>query len=114
MFITYAVIGSTLPWRRRPPLAARLDPYLRGLRPLRSRLLHRDEVPLTPFPAVERLLRPLLAESARTAARWLSGSGTAAVARRLREAGARGGKIVLRLVATSVTVGIHQRCSRAL
>ena len=82
-----ALLGSAAPWRRQPPLAARLDPYLHGLRPLRTRLLQHDEAPLTPLPTVERLLRPLLAEGARLAERWLGGNGSAAVARRLREAG---------------------------
>ncbi len=79
------LIASAVPRLRRPRLAARLDPYLRGLVPPRSRLLARDERPLTPFPTVERLLRPLLEEGARLADHWIGGS--AGVARRLREAG---------------------------
>jgi len=101
-----ALIGSAAPWRQRPPLAARLDPYLRGLRPLRTRLLQRDEAPLTPFPAVERLLRPLLAEAAGLAERWLGGSGSAAVARRLREAGGGPDGSVLRFRAEQVLWGL--------
>jgi hypothetical protein len=62
--------------------------YLRGLRPERTRLLEAGDPPLTPLPALERLLRPLLQEGARAVERWLGGS--AAVARRLREAGAAG------------------------
>jgi tight adherence protein C len=65
-----------------------VDPYLRGLQPARTRLLEAGDPPLTPLPALERLLRPLLQEGARTVERWLGGS--AAVARRLREAGAAG------------------------
>jgi tight adherence protein C len=74
------------PRMRRPRLAARLDPYLRGLEPATTRLLEGTERPLTPLPALERLLRPLLDDGARRVERWLGGS--AAVARRLREAGA--------------------------
>jgi tight adherence protein C len=80
-----ALIASAVPPARRPRLTARLDPYLRGLVPPRSRLLARDEPPLTPFPSLERLLRPLLEEGARLADHWVGGS--AGVARRLREAG---------------------------
>jgi tight adherence protein C len=83
-----ALAGSGAPRQRRPRLAARLDPYLRGLQPERTRLLAAGEPPLTPLPALERLLRPLLQEGARVVERWLGGS--AAVARRLREAGAAG------------------------
>ena len=81
-----AVAVSGAPRRRRPRLAARLDPYLRGLRPARSRLLDTAEAPLTPLGGLERLVRPLLEEGAGLVDRWLGGS--AAVARRLREAGA--------------------------
>ena len=84
--VVLAVLGA--PWMRRPRLADRLDPYLRGLEPATTRLLEGAERPLTPVPALERLLRPLLQDGARLADRWLGGS--AAVARRLREAGAPG------------------------
>ena len=84
--VALAVSGA--PRQRRPRLAARLDPYLRGLQPARTRLLEAGDPPLTPLPALERLLRPLLQEGARAVERWLGGS--AAVARRLREAGAAG------------------------
>jgi tight adherence protein C len=76
---------SGAPRARRPRLAARLDPYLRGLEPATTRLLDGADVPLTPVPALERLLGPLLQEGARLVERCLGGS--AAVARRLREAG---------------------------
>jgi tight adherence protein C len=78
--------ASGAPRRRRPRLAARLDPYLRGLEPAATRLLEGGGAPLTPLPALERLLGPLLRDGARMAERWLGGS--AAAARRLREAGA--------------------------
>ena len=74
------------PRTRRPRLAARLDPYLRGLEPATTRLLGGVASPLTPVPSLERLLGPLLQEGARLVERWLGGSAT--VARRLREAGA--------------------------
>jgi tight adherence protein C len=80
-----ALVSSGAPWARRPRLADRLDPYLRGLEPAPTRLLEGTEAPLTPLPVLERLLRPLLREGARLVERWLGGS--AAVARRLREAG---------------------------
>jgi tight adherence protein C len=79
------LVVSGAPRVRRPRLAARLDPYLRGLEPATTRLLHGAGSPLTPVPAVERLLGPLLQEGARLVERWVGGS--AAVARRLREAG---------------------------
>ncbi|HET9292030.1 MAG TPA: type II secretion system F family protein, partial [Actinomycetes bacterium] len=60
-------------------------PYLRGLEPATTRLLQGAETPLTPLPALERLLGPLLRDGARLVERWLGGS--AAVARRLRQAG---------------------------
>jgi tight adherence protein C len=80
-----ALVASAAPRRRRPTLAARLDPYLRGLEPQRTRLLHEEQPPLTPFPALERLLRPVLEEGARIVERLLGGS--AGVARRLHLAG---------------------------
>jgi tight adherence protein C len=79
------LVVSGAPWMRRPRLADRLDPYLRGLEPARTRLLEGADAPLTPLPALERLLRPLLREGARLVERWLGGA--TAVARRLREAG---------------------------
>jgi tight adherence protein C len=82
--VVLAVLGA--PRMRRPRLAARLDPYRRGLEPATTRLLQGAETPLTPLPALERLLGPMLQDGARLVERWLGGS--AAVARRLREAGA--------------------------
>src|SRR4029453_13432077 len=83
--IGVGLVVSGAPRVRRPRLAARLDPYLRGVEPATTRWLDGAEAPLTPVPAVERLLGPLLQEGARLVERWLGGS--AAVARRLREAG---------------------------
>jgi tight adherence protein C len=80
-----ALIASATPRLRRPSLPDRLDPYLRGLEPKRTSLLQEELLPLTPFPALERLLRPVLEEGARIVERWLGGS--AGVARRLRHAG---------------------------
>jgi tight adherence protein C len=80
------VLGVTgAPRMRRPRLAARLDPYLRGLEPATTRLLDGAEVRPAPVPALGRLVGPLLQDGARLIERWLGGS--AAVARRLREAG---------------------------
>jgi tight adherence protein C len=80
--VVVAVLGA--PWMRRPRLAARLDPYLRGLEPATTRLLEGEARP-SPLPAFGRLLGPMLQDGARLIERWLGGS--AAVARRLREAG---------------------------
>jgi tight adherence protein C len=78
------VVGAA-PRAGRARLTERLDPYLRGLQPARSRLLVPEESPLTGMPNLERLLRPLLSEGARQVDRWLG--GTASIIRRLREAG---------------------------
>jgi tight adherence protein C len=83
-----ALAVSGVPRMRRPRLDARLDPYLRGLEPATTRLLDGAGAPLTPLPALERLLGPLLRDGARLVERWLGGA--AAVSRRLREAGAPG------------------------
>ncbi len=82
------LVISGAPGLRRPRLAARLDPYLQGLEPATTRLLDGAVAPLTPLPALERLLGPLLQDGARLVERWLGGA--AAVSRRLREAGAPG------------------------
>jgi len=80
-----ALLLTGAPRARRPSLSDRLDPYLRGLQPVRSRLLSREDAPLTAFPALERLLSPIIAEASRLVDRVLGGS--ASIARRLREAG---------------------------
>jgi tight adherence protein C len=79
------VLGSGAPGRRSPRLSTRLDPYLRGLEPLPTRLLEAEHRPLIPTVALDRLLRPFLDEGGRFLERCLG--GTAGVARRLREAG---------------------------
>jgi tight adherence protein C len=86
LVVGMVLVASGAPRLRRPRLAARLDPYLRGLEPSGTRLLESGGQPLTPLPGLERLLRPLLQEGSRLVERWLGGS--AGVARRLREAGA--------------------------
>ena len=72
-----------LPVMRRPRLDDRLAPYLRDA-PRPSRLLIADRV-VTPFPTLERLLRPVIADAARTVDRWLGGGGS--VRRRLDQVG---------------------------
>jgi tight adherence protein C len=73
------------PPMRRPRLADRLAPYLRDTaRP--SRLLD-EQRPVTPFPALDRLLGPPLRDAARYVDRALG--GTASVRRRLDQAGRR-------------------------
>lgn len=67
----------------RPRLIDRVAPYLRD-RPATSRLLQRTAT-RTPFPTVERLLRPVLADLVRGVARI--SSPTANVQRRLTRAG---------------------------
>jgi tight adherence protein C len=81
--LVLAVMGA--PRRRRPRLAARLDPYLRGLEPATTRLLDGAEDRPAPASVLGRLVGPLLQDGAGLIERWLGGS--AAVARRLREAG---------------------------
>jgi tight adherence protein C len=80
-----ALIAHAAPRRRSPRLAARLEPYLRGLEPRASRLLDTVEAPLIPVPVLDRLLRPMLDEGGQWVGRCLGGTPT--VARRLREAG---------------------------
>ncbi len=89
LVVGLALLASAAPRLRRPTLLARLDPYLRGLEPQRSRLLHEEQPPLMPSPTLERLLQPLLEEGTRIIERWLGGS--AAAARRLHQAGLHGG-----------------------
>ena len=71
------------PWARRPTLRDRLDPYLRDA-PRPSRLLARTDA-LTPFPTLERLLRPVLSEAMQFVERWVG--GIASVRRRLEQLG---------------------------
>lgn len=88
LVVGLVLVVSGAPRLRKPRLAARLDPYLRGLEPPTTRLLDGAGAPLTSLPGLERLLGPLLQDGARLAERWLG--GTAAVSRRLREAGMPG------------------------
>jgi tight adherence protein C len=75
--------ASGTPWARRPTLDDRLGPYLRDA-PRPSRLLA-GEANLTPFPTVERLLRPVLGDASRLVERWIGGAG--GVRRRLEQLG---------------------------
>jgi tight adherence protein C len=68
---------------RRPRLADRMAPYLRDA-PRPSRLLETQRT-LTPFPTLERLLAPVLADAVRLLDRWLGGVGS--LRRRLQQAG---------------------------
>lgn len=71
------------PRARRPGLDDRLAPYLRDT-PRPSRLLRSTEA-LTPFPTLERLLGPVLADAVRFVERWVG--GIASVRRRLEQLG---------------------------
>ena len=71
------------PYARRPTLDSRLAPYLRDA-PRPSRLLA-DEPTLTPFPTLERLLRPVLGDLVRAVERWIG--GLAGVRRRVEQLG---------------------------
>jgi len=67
-----AMVWSSLPAFRRPVLAARVDPYL-GSTPS----AFRGEPPtVSPFPTVERLLRPSLIRAAAALDRWLGAGGS--------------------------------------
>jgi tight adherence protein C len=78
-----AVALSRLPMLRRPTLDQRLAPYLRDSTPP-SRLLRNDRT-LTPFPTLEHIVAPLMADAVATLERVLGGS--ASVRRRLDQAG---------------------------
>jgi tight adherence protein C len=78
------VLAATgTPRARRPRLDDRLAPYLRDT-PRPSRLLAGADT-LTPFPTVERLLRPVLGDASRFVERWIG--GLASVRRRLEQLG---------------------------
>jgi tight adherence protein C len=79
--IAFAVYG--VPRYRRPALDDRLGPYLRDA-PRRSSLLSSDPT-RTPFPTLERILRPIMADAARMLNRVLG--GVASTRRRLEQAG---------------------------
>ena len=77
------LVATGTPLARRPSLDDRLAPYLRDA-PRPSRLLA-ERGGLTPFPAFERLLGPLLGDLVRAVERWLGGA--AGVRRRLVQTG---------------------------
>ena len=77
------LVVSRLPLRRRPRLDDRLAPYLRDT-PRPSTLLQMDR-PLTPFPTLERIVAPFLADGARLVDRVLGGATSAR--HRLEQAG---------------------------
>lgn len=77
------LVVSQSPPLRRPRLDDRLSPYLRDA-PRPSRLLT-TSTSLTPFPTLERLLGPVLADAIGLLNRWLGGVGT--LRRRLVQAG---------------------------
>ncbi len=73
-----------VPRARRPRLDSRLAPYLRDA-PRSSRLLD-EPTSLTPFPTLERVLRPVLADLGAAVERWVG--GVSSVRRRLDQLGA--------------------------
>ncbi|HEY9350264.1 MAG TPA: type II secretion system F family protein [Acidothermales bacterium] len=80
------LIWSQLPIRRRPTLDARLAPYVGELSAETARLRFvQDARTVTPFPTLERLLRPHLASAADLLERILGG-GTS-IRRRLDQSG---------------------------
>ena len=78
----YLLVTGT-PAARRPRLDDRLAPYLRDA-PRQSRLLDQRGA-LTPFPTVERLLGPVLADAVALVERWVG--GVTGVRRRLEALG---------------------------
>ncbi|MBC7678904.1 MAG: type II secretion system F family protein [Pseudorhodobacter sp.] len=79
--VLVALAGT--PRARRPTLDARLAPYLRDT-PRPSRLLDTSTT-LTPFPTLERLLRPVMGDPVRAVERWVG--GLPSVRRRLEQLG---------------------------
>ncbi len=77
------VAAVSSPPLRRPPLADQLAPYLRDAAPTSTLLA--DRRPLTPFPPLERLLGPVLADAAHRLDRLVGGAGS--VRRRLERSG---------------------------
>lgn len=75
--------AAYLPAARRPDLDSRLAPYLRDA-PRASRLLTAPQS-LTPFPTLERILRPVLGDLAAVVERWVG--GMTSVRRRLDQLG---------------------------
>ncbi|MGH8776463.1 MAG: type II secretion system F family protein [Jiangellaceae bacterium] len=80
------LMWSRLPGRRRPTLDARVAPYLGELSADSARRAYlRDARTVTPFPTLERLVRPHLADGAEVLERVLGGG--ASVRRRLDQSG---------------------------
>ncbi|MCW2572739.1 MAG: Type secretion system domain protein [Frankiales bacterium] len=77
------LVATGTPMTRRPTLDARLAPYLRDA-PRPSRLLVQADT-LTPFPTLERLLRPVLGDLMKVVDRWIG--GVVGVRRRLDQLG---------------------------
>jgi tight adherence protein C len=75
--------ATGVPRARRPRLDDRLGPYLRDA-PRPSRLLTSPQG-LTPFPTLERILRPVLGDAMRFIEKWVG--GVASVRRRLEQLG---------------------------
>lgn len=73
----------SVPAARRPRLDDRLAPYLRDA-PRASRMLGAPQS-LTPFPTLERILRPVLGDLVRAVERWVG--GVSGVRRRLDQLG---------------------------
>lgn len=78
-----ALAAAGTPMARRPTLDDRLGPYLRDT-PRPSRLLSGPEA-LTPFPTLERILRPVLGDAMGFVEKWIG--GIAGVRRRLEQLG---------------------------
>ncbi len=78
------LVACRVPFARRPSLDDRLAPYLRDT-PRPSRLLAPGPPGRSPFPVVERLLSPVMADAVSAVERALGGSWS--VRRRLERAG---------------------------
>lgn len=77
---------SRLPFRRRPMLDARLSPYIGEPSADNARRQYlQDAGAVTPFPTLERIIRPYLADGADLLERILGGGGS--VRRRLEQSG---------------------------
>jgi tight adherence protein C len=78
------LVARRVPYARRPSLDDRLAPYLRDA-PRPSRLLGQRPTVPSPFPVIERLLSPVMADAVAAVERAVGGSGS--VRRRLERAG---------------------------
>lgn len=77
---------SRLPFRRRPTLDTRLAPYVGELSSRTARRAHQATIrAVSPFPTLEHLVRPYIADSAEVLERVLGGG--ASVRRRLEQSG---------------------------